>query len=81
MTAPAYSVKKVAELLAIRQHGILAMIRSGELKAFDVSLVQGGRAHWRILADDLDSFIRRRTRQPTAPRKRRRRPTNVKAYF
>jgi len=78
----ALSVKRVAELLGIRTHGVLALIRSGELIAVDVSLVPGGRPHWRILADDFEGFIARRTRQPVAPRRRRRKhANNVKQYF
>ena len=81
MGDPALSVKQVAELLGIRTHGVLALIRSGELRAVDVSLVQGGRPRWRILPDDLEGFLLRRTYQTAPPRRRRRKPTNVKAYF
>lgn len=76
-----YDVKAVAELLDIRQHGVLALIRSGELRAVDVSLTPGGRPRWRIMPDDLDAFIARRTHQASAPRRRRKPSTNVKAYF
>ena len=38
-----YSVKQVAELLGIREHGVLSLIRSGELRGLDVSLQPGGR--------------------------------------
>ena len=82
MTAPAYSVKKVAELLGIRTHAILSMIRSGEMLAVDVSLQPGGRPRWRILPDDLEGFLLRRTHQAAPPRRRRRRPQqNVRQYF
>jgi excisionase family DNA binding protein len=81
MSNHALSVKQVAESLGIRTHGVLTLIRSGELRGVDVSLQPGGRPHWRILPDDLDGFILRRTRQPAGPRRRRRKPTNVKAYF
>lgn len=77
-----YSVKQVAELLGIREHGVLSLIRSGELRALDVSLQSGGRPRWRILPDDLDGFISRRTHQTSPPRRRRRKPkTAVKEYF
>ncbi len=78
----ALTVKNVATSLGIRQHGVLSFIHSGELRAVDVSLTQGGRPRWRILPDDLDSFLLRRTHQTkTTPRRRRRRTTNVKKYF
>ena len=76
-----YSVKKIAELLGVRQHQILALIRSGELRAIDISLQPGGRRRWRINSDDFDGFILRRTHQVAAPRRRRRKPRNVKQYF
>lgn len=78
----ALSVKQVAEKLAIRTHLALALIRSGELRGVDVSLMPGGRPRWRILPDDLEVFLARRAHQTAAPRRRRRKlRTNVKAYF
>ena len=44
--------------------GVLALLKSGELRSIDVSLRPGGRAHWRISASDLDQFILRRTHRP-----------------
>lgn len=82
MSDPLLSVKAVATLLGIRTHGVLSLIRSGELRAVDVSLTQGGRPRWRILPDDLEGFILRRTHQAPVPRRRRRKPaTTVKRYF
>lgn len=76
------SVKQVADLLGIRTRGVLTLIRNGELRALDVSLEPGGRPRWRILPDDLDAFISRRTHQANPPRPRRRKPkTTVKVYF
>ena len=69
---PFYSVKQVAELLVIRDHGVLSLIRSGEIRALDVSLQPGGRPRWRILPDDFDSFVSRRTHQASPPRGSRR---------
>ncbi len=76
------SVKQVAEKLGMRTHGVLTLIRSGELRAIDVSLKPGGRPSWRILSEDLDSFILRRTFQASPPRQRRRKPrTTITEYF
>ena len=76
------SVQQVAELLGIRQHGVLALIRTGQLRAVDVSLRPGKRPRWRILPDDFDGFLLRRTHQAAAPRRRRRKPrSTVKQYF
>jgi excisionase family DNA binding protein len=82
MSDTAFSVRVVAERLGIRQHGVLALIHGGELRAVDVSPKPGGRPHWRILPEDLDGFLTRRTHQAAPPRRRRRNPrTNVKRYF
>lgn len=81
MTEPALTVKEVARQLGIRQHGVLALVKSGEIRAADVSLTPGGRPRWRIMPEDLDAFLSRRTHQKQTPRRRRRKPTNVKQYF
>ena len=79
---PLHTVAQVAEILAIRRHGVTALIRSGELRAVDVSLTPGGRPRWRISQDDLDGFLLRRTHQAAPKRRRRRRkPQNVTQYF
>jgi len=78
---PFYSVRDVAELLGVRTHAVLTLIRSGQLRAIDVSLRPGGRPRWRIMPDDLDGFIARRTHQATIRVRRRKRPTQVKQYF
>jgi len=76
------TVKEVAAILRIREHGVLTLIKSGQLRASDVSLTQGGRPRWRVLRDDLDGFLLRRTHQASPPRRRRRRPVKpVKKYF
>ena len=80
MSERALSVKQVAATLGIREHGVLTLIRSGQLRAVDVSLTQGGRPRWRIFPDDLDSFLVRRAHQVAPPRQRRRKPA-VKEYF
>lgn len=82
MSSPALSVAQVAERLGVRTHAVLALIRSGELRASDVSLKPGGRPRWRILADDLDAFLARRAHEANPPRRRRRRSAApTKRYF
>jgi excisionase family DNA binding protein len=78
-----YSVREVASLLKVRTHAILGLIRNGSLRAIDVSQVQGGRPRWRILGDDLEGFLARRTHQPAVVGRRRRkvRTTGMKEYF
>lgn len=74
------TVREVAARLGIRTHAVLALIRNRQLKAADVSLNPGGRPRWRIDAEELASFIQRRTPQPKAPR-RRKAASIVRRYF
>lgn len=77
-----HSVAEVAKLLALREHSVLSLIKSGDLRAIDVSLTPGGKPRWRILPEDLDAFISHRTHQASPPRRRKASPrTNVKRYF
>lgn len=78
----ALSVAQVADSLGIRRHGVLALIHSGELLAVDVSLTPGGRPRWRVLSEELERFVLRRTFRKTPPRRRRSRtPQMIKQYF
>lgn len=78
----ALSVREVAELLGIRQHSVLALIHKGELRAVNVSVESAGKPRWRILREDLDAFLLRRTHQAAPPRRRRRRARSIpNKYF
>lgn len=78
----ALSVREVAQRLGIRRHSVTDLIREGELRAVDVSLVPGGRPSWRILIDDFDAFVGRRTFEKSPPRRHKRRNhRTVKRYF
>jgi excisionase family DNA binding protein len=81
MGEPFLSVKQVAELLAIRRHGVLALIHSGELPAASIALKANGRPRWRISPDDIERFIAKRRGQTAPPRRRRRKPAALKKYF
>lgn len=55
------TVEQVAEYLGVHRDTVYAMVRSGRLKAFQLG---GRKASWRIVEDDLRSFIDgRRTAQ------------------
>jgi hypothetical protein len=71
MTDQLLTVKDVAKVLRIRQHGVLNLIRSGELKADNIS--RSSRPRWRIRPEFLQAFLDQRTYTPAAPRRRRRR--------
>jgi hypothetical protein len=82
MNSPALKVKDVAATLGIRTHAVLSLIRSGELRAVNIAQRVGGKPRWRILSDDLEGFLSRRTHQPAGPRQRRRKPKHqVTQYF
>lgn len=78
---PALTVRMAAERLGLRGHAVLALIRSGALVASDVSLHPGGRPRWRITEEAIEDFLSARMHRVAVPRRRRRKPQNVKAYF
>jgi excisionase family DNA binding protein len=84
MTGQSYSVAEIAALLKVRTHTVTALIHSGALKAIDVSLkgCNGQKPRWRVLSDDFDSFLMRRTLQIAGPRPRHRtKRRNVTEFF
>lgn len=76
-----YTVKQVAALLGLRQHAVLALIKSGAIPSINIALTQTGRPRWRILPSDFEAWVSKRTHQPSTPRRRRRKQTTVKQYF
>jgi excisionase family DNA binding protein len=75
------SVREVAELLGCRPHSIGAMIRSGQLRAIDISLVPGGRPTWRVDREELEIFIQRRTHTAAPKRRRKQKKRLCKVWF
>jgi excisionase family DNA binding protein len=74
---------EVGKRLGVNAEKVLGWIRSGELRAVDVSIHHGsGRPRWRISEADLEDFLHARSATP-APKTRRRRSMvgNVKEYF
>jgi excisionase family DNA binding protein len=53
MRERSYTLNEVADILAISMSQAYAIVRSGELKAFQV----GGKLVWRIEPADLDAYI------------------------
>jgi hypothetical protein len=72
MLQPAYHVKDVAGRSCVTVGRVLSWIKSGKLRALDVSEGDGKRARWRITPEALAEFEATRTFTP-APRTRRRR--------
>ena len=78
-----FTTGQVAEMLSVTPDKITDLIRTGQLAAVDISLHAGGKARWRVSADDLEAFLRRRRTQPPAPapkRKRRADPLITRYY-
>ncbi len=69
---PALRVRDVAARLAVTPGKVLGWIRSGKLRALDVSSGSGAKARWRIRPEDLAIFEATLTTTPT-PKSRRRR--------
>jgi len=72
-TRPAYlTPPEVAKTLRVSESKVASWIRSGRLRAYNVS--EGQRPKYRIRADDLDAFLAGRVvTPPTAPVRRARR--------
>ncbi|HLJ92467.1 MAG TPA: helix-turn-helix domain-containing protein [Gemmataceae bacterium] len=60
---------------------VLAWIHSGELRATNAARSAAGRPRWLIDVADIVVFERRRMASPSVRVTRRRRPTDVIAYF
>lgn len=76
----------LAKRWGISPDKVLAFIRSGELRAVDLSTVAGtGRPRWKIDEKDIEAFEENRAAkpepEPAPPRRHRRRMTPVKDYF
>lgn len=54
------TVPEVAKLLRVHRDKVLAWIRSGRLRGFNVAEHEGGRPKYRINQVDLEAFIERR---------------------
>ncbi len=72
---------QVARLLRVRREKIMAWIRTGELRAFNVST--NFRPRYRIEESELEAFKLRRAAvvQPKVVRRRRKSLPPVKDYF
>jgi excisionase family DNA binding protein len=78
-----YTTSQAAELLGVDDDKILAMIRTNEIRAYDVSSSSSSRPRWRIAQTDLGVFLLSRVSKPLpvlAP-KRKRKEREVKDYF
>jgi excisionase family DNA binding protein len=75
---------QIAEILGVAHEKILQFIRTGELRAIDLSSKRGHRPRWHVSRDDLEDFLNRRAAKPLPPsrrRKRRRRDDDFTKYF
>lgn len=75
---------EVARLWRIRHDKVLAWIRSGELRAVNVTAKPGGRPTYRIDPDDLKAFADRRAAVPLPRRSKQRKREQTqpgKEYF
>jgi excisionase family DNA binding protein len=64
---------ELAERLKVHPEKIRRWIERGELAAVNVADRIGGRPRWRITAEALEDFLRRRATPGPGPRIRRRR--------
>ena len=62
---------QIAEQLGVAHEKILNFIRTGELRAIDLSSCRGSRPRWHISREDLESFLARRAATPSPAPKRK----------
>jgi hypothetical protein len=73
---------QVGRLLGVKASKVGLWIRSGELKAVDVSERRGGRPRWKIPPESLTAFFAARSSRPSLPQvRRRKRDVQVTEYF
>jgi excisionase family DNA binding protein len=78
-----YTARQVAERLSVQTAVVLGWIRSGGLRAVDVSNGARRKPRWRISDEALEEFIASRTAVSPlrSARRRRRRNSNVIEFF
>ena len=82
MTPAAITPPEYARRLGVKSDAIYAWIRSGELRAVDVSAKRGGKPTWRIPVDAIVAFEESRTTRPAMKARRQRKSQdNVIKFF
>lgn len=64
------TVPEVAKFLRVRPDKVLAWIRSGRLRGYNVAEQEGGRPSYRVNPSDLESFIQQRTTTKPSPKRK-----------
>jgi hypothetical protein len=77
------SPPQVGQIVGVTPEKVIAMIRSGELRAIDVATRGSRRPRYRVRPEDLESWARGREAvpTPTARATRRRRQSGVKEFY
>ena len=74
-------VPAVAKLWVCSPEKVHGLIKSGALRAVDISDTPGtGRPKWRIRPEDLEQFVRSRSNSPPPPRPKKKRTREFKRY-
>jgi Helix-turn-helix domain len=84
MSDRALTPRQVAERYGVGVHKILSMIDAGIIVAIDMRSPGSSRPRWRITAEAIADFERRRVAQPKAaptPRRRRASPSGIIEFF
>ncbi len=72
---------ELARRWRVKPSKVLGFIRSGELRAFDVSSRPGGRPRFRIAIDAVIEFENRRAPKPVPKTRQRKQSVDVIEYF
>jgi Helix-turn-helix domain len=76
------TLQQARQRLGLSENAMAKLVRTGAIRAIDVSAPGARRRTWRIDPEALDAFLAERTTPRPAPRRRRRRKQqNVTQYF
>jgi len=77
------SPPQVGQIVGVTPEKIIAMIRSGELRAIDVATRGSRRPRFRVRPEDLESWARGRQAvpTPTPPAPRRSQRSGIKEFY
>ncbi len=76
-----YTVPELARRWRIGRTKVLAWIRGGHLPALNLAASTVGRPRWRVSAEAVAEFERRRSGTPTPRVRKRRQATEVIEFF
>jgi hypothetical protein len=82
-SSESYTPPTLATKWGCKPETVLAHIKAGRLRAFNLAISSSGRPRWRIPVEAVEAFEAKRSARPVAPtpRARRRKSSAVIEFF